>query len=89
MGPILDMVAVSRDVWCVSCEELNDVKDHFYYAILPRLQSLAALPPRLLHHGAIKLAVVLMQSTSSRMIFHRPFASFPTAKKKEGIEKHI
>jgi hypothetical protein len=71
VGPILDMVAVSHDVYGASYEESDDVQDHFYCTFLPRLQRLAALP-RLLHHGAIKLAVALAQPTSSHMISHRP-----------------
>jgi hypothetical protein len=47
------------------------------------LQSPTALPPRLLHRGAIKLAVAPMQPISFLMISHCPSASFPTAEKKE------
>jgi hypothetical protein len=46
------------------------------------------VPPRLLHCGAIKLAVAPAQSTSFHMISHHPSASFPMTKK-EGIEKLI
>jgi hypothetical protein len=42
-----------------------------------------ALPPRLLHHGAIKLAVAPTQPTSSRTISHRLPTSFPMTEKKE------
>jgi hypothetical protein len=43
----------------------------------------SALPPRLLHRGAIKLAVTPAQPTSSYTISHRFPASFSTAEKKE------
>jgi hypothetical protein len=55
----------------------------FTKPFLPRLWSPAALPPHLLHHGAIKLVVAVAQPTSSRMISHHLPTSFPTAEKKE------
>jgi hypothetical protein len=51
---------------------------------LPCLRSPVALPPQLLHCGAIKLVVTPVQPTSSRTISHRIPASFPTAEKKRG-----
>jgi hypothetical protein len=53
------------------------------------LRSLATLPPRLLHHRAIKLAIAPAQLTSSCTISHRLLASFPMAKKERDIEKEI
>jgi hypothetical protein len=48
------------------------------------------LPPWLLHHGAIKLAVAPAQPTSSRMISHCLPASFPMAeKRKRGRERGL
>jgi hypothetical protein len=41
------------------------------------------LPPRLLHCGAIKLAVAPTQPTSSHMISHRLPASFAMAEKRK------
>jgi hypothetical protein len=57
-----------------------------------------ALPPRLLHRDAIKLAVTPTQPTSFHKISHRLCASFPTAKKRgqrnkfekqEGVVEHM
>jgi hypothetical protein len=83
MGPILDTVVVSHDVECMSYKELGDASAHFYCAFLWHLRNLAALPPRLLHHGAIKLAVAPAQPTSSHTISHHVNTSFPMAEKKE------
>jgi hypothetical protein len=40
----------------------GDAYNHFCCAFLQHLQSPAALPPRLLHHGAIKLATAPMHN---------------------------
>jgi hypothetical protein len=37
-------------------------KTHFYYDFLQYLQIPATLPPRLLHHGAIKLVIALVHN---------------------------
>jgi hypothetical protein len=55
----------------------------FTVPFLPCLQSLAALPPWLLYHVAIKLAVAPTQPTSSCMISNHLPASFPMAEEKE------
>jgi hypothetical protein len=88
VGPIIDMVAISHDVEGTSYEELGDATAYFYYAFLPHLWSPAALPPHLLYHRAIELAVAPVQPISSCMISHRLPTSFRTSKKIE-IEKLI
>jgi hypothetical protein len=79
----LDTVVVSRDVEGAPYEASDDTQAHFYWAFLPCLWSPAALPARLLHHGAIKLAVAHAQPTSSRMILHYLPTSFPMVEKKD------
>jgi hypothetical protein len=49
----------------------------------PYLYIYTAFPRRLLHRGAIKLAVAPALPISSCMIFHHIPASFPMAKKKD------
>jgi 2,4-dienoyl-CoA reductase-like NADH-dependent reductase (Old Yellow Enzyme family) len=44
---------------------------------------------QLLHRGSIKWEVALAQPTSSHTLSNRSSASFPTAEKKEKIEKQI
>jgi hypothetical protein len=57
MGPILDMVVISRDVEGALCEESRWCINSCLLPLFIAPARAAALPPRLLHHGAIKLVV--------------------------------